>query len=336
MNTILYILTSPQPILEGTDAVFQEVANLQQATKGNSINIFPLKKPNSFFPRFLYGWHKLKELKRKEEGVQLNHIYAPQLYNYPILKKLRKKVVYSVIASLKGQKRFKKPSYIAHIIISNPRDEVVLKNWGINNYSIIRPGLKLEGFSPHYQAFQKELILLMASSPWESRQFKTKGVDLLLQSLKALPFLKIIFLWRGFLEQEMLQRIKYYGVEQQIELINKRVNVHTILQKVHGAVLLAATPELVKAYPHSLIETLNVNKPIIISQTIPMADYVFKNNCGLVLEQLSLEELILTIEKFAKNYHFLVQQTQKIPKDDFSEKRMVKEYLEVYHKVLAS
>lgn len=336
MNSILYILTSPKPAFEGTDAVFQEIAALRRSVNGDSINIFPLKKPSSFFPRFLYGWHNLRELQRKEQAVEINHLYAPQLYHYPILKSLKKKVIYTVIASLRGQKQPKKIPSIAEIVISNTRDEAILKNWGISNYSIIRPGLNLDNFSPHYLSFQKELVLLMASAPWESRQFETKGVDMLLQSLKSLPFLKIVFLWRGFLEQEMLERIQFHGVKNQVELINERVDVNAILQKIHGTILLAKTPDLVKAYPHSLIESLTTNKPVIISQAIPMADYVDKNQCGLVLEQFHLENLIKTIEKFAQYYSHLVQQTQKTPKDDFSEQRMVKEYLQVYEKVLQS
>ncbi len=57
--SILYLLTFPEPLLEGTDAVWQDVEALQKAFGGARINLFPFKKPRRFLPVSLYGLHQL-------------------------------------------------------------------------------------------------------------------------------------------------------------------------------------------------------------------------------------------------------------------------------------
>ena len=48
--SVLYLLTSPTPVIEGTDAVFQEVEALRASVGGETLNLNPRKKPGAFFP----------------------------------------------------------------------------------------------------------------------------------------------------------------------------------------------------------------------------------------------------------------------------------------------
>lgn len=336
---IQYLLTSPQPAIEGTDAVYQEIKAIQQKVGGIKTNLFPLSKPNSLFPRFLYGWHQWNQLKNREKSTQINHLYAPTLYHFPILKQLRNPLIYTVIASLKDRK-LPAQAYalqqLAQIIVSNRRDQAILNDWGFQSHSIIRPGITTAHFQAHRLPVRQQFKILMASAPWEAAQFDTKGVDLLLTALQQRPYLHMTFLWRGFLYEEMLTKIKHYQVESQVQLINKKVVVADVLKTVHATVLIAKTPELVKAYPHSLLESILSGKPVIIGNEIPMADDVEESQFGVVVKAFNLDNLLAQMDVLYKNYEYYAQACRALDADEFSAERMVAQYVDIYKKVNSS
>ena len=198
--SILYLLTSPEPVVEGTDAVFQEVRTLQVAFKGVSVNLFPFRKPSSRVPKSLYGLHRINAVRTREHISTINHIFFPTLYYFPILSCMKNPIVYTMSASLQGQKKpahIDKLNRLHRIVVSNERDRRILASWGIHNYSIIHPGVDTSGVVPHPLPLQNTLTVLVASAPWEQAQFRSKGIDLLLQAAAQLPCLKLIRLWRG-------------------------------------------------------------------------------------------------------------------------------------------
>lgn len=333
---IQYLLTSPQPAIEGTDAVYQEIKAIQQKVGGVQTNLFPLPRPNSIFPRFLYGWHQWNQLKNREKSTQINHLYAPTLYHFPILKQLRNPLIYTIIASLKDRKlpaQAHALQQFAQIIVSNRRDQAILNDWGFQNHSIIRPGITTAHFQAHRLPVRQQFKVLMASAPWELAQFDTKGVDLLLRALQQRPFLHLTFLWRGFLYKEMLTKIKDYQVESQVQLINKKAVVADVLKTVHTTVLIAKTPELVKAYPHSLLESILSGKPVIIGNEIPMADDVEERQCGVVVEDFNLVSLLKQMDALHKNYEYYAQACRTLDRAEFSAQRMVVQYMDIYDKI---
>ena len=332
--SILYLLTFPEPAIQGTDAVWQDVETLQTTFGGASINLFPFKKPRSFLPMPLYGLHRIKSIRSQENNqLMLNHIFVPTLHYLPVFYFMKNPIVYTVAASLQKQRKplnIHRLNNLHRIVISNERDRQVLESWGINNYSIITPGVDTSGFSSHPLPLKKELILLMASAPWDKAQFSSKGIDLLLETVAKLPFLKLILVWRGLLYEELLEKIGYHGVIQKVEVINKKVNVNDFLKKAHATILLAKHPKLVKSFPHSLIESLAAGKPVIVSKTIPMADYVREHSCGVVVEDLRLESLTDSIESLMNQYQSLSDHANRIRAQDFSLVQMVDQYRILY------
>ncbi len=246
---------------------------------------------------------------------------------------MKNPIVYTVVASLQKQKKpvnINSLNKLHRIVVSNERDQQVLESWGINNYSIIHPGIDTSSFSSYPIPLKKDLTLLLASAPWEKAQFYSKGIDLLLETAAKLPFLKLILLWRGLLFEELLKKIDYYGVRQKVEVINRKVNVNEILKRVHATILVAKRPDLVKAFPHSLIESLAAGKPVIVSKTIPMADYVTKHGCGVVMEELRMDSLTKSIKSLMNQYQYLVHNANSISAQDFSLEKMINEYRRLY------
>ena len=93
----------------------------------------------------------------------------------------------------------------------------------------------------------------MASAPWARHQFDLKGVDALLEATKALPYVKLILLWRGVLLDDLMARIRRLGIEQRVEIVNEHVDVNVYLARAHATVLVAKSGDVVKSYPHSLV-----------------------------------------------------------------------------------
>src|SRR2546430_211185 len=131
--SVLYLLTAPPPPIEGTDAVFQEVSALCRAFRGEIVNLSPLRSSTRRYPKQLYGFHNIREIKRLENRCKINHVFFSFPYPFPILRFLRNPIFYTATASLDVRK---KPPALAQlrklqrIIVSNERDAAILKDWG--------------------------------------------------------------------------------------------------------------------------------------------------------------------------------------------------------------
>ncbi|NND32186.1 MAG: glycosyltransferase family 4 protein [Saprospiraceae bacterium] len=333
--SVLYIHTAPTPKITGTDAVFNEAASLVTRFGGEQISLFPFSTPMSVFPRMLYGWHKLPILRQRQQMIDFNHIFAPGLYYYPVLSQLSKPIIYSVTAAVSPadlSRPLENLKQLPQILVSNDRDAQVLSECAFNNVTVVKPGLDLSRFRVSELALEDTLHLLMASAPWELSQFSTKGVNLLLDVLLQHPKLRLTLLWRGYLLKEIEKNIRDRKLEDRIHLINEHVDVATILPEVHATILLAKNADLVKAYPHSLIESLACGKPVIISNSIAMADYVQDKQCGVVVSDYSLDSLRKSLDLLKRNYAIYAKNAQVSGAEEFDKKRMFKEVDLIYQK----
>jgi len=333
---ILYHLTSPQPPMDQTDAVFQEVSMLKNHFHGQLINHFPGSKPSRIFPKALYGIHTRRLLKNMGATTDIHHIYYVNMYAFPFMKHLKKPVIYSIIASLEGQRKPRGLQTLdgpLHIVISNERDRQILHSWDIHDFSLIRPAIDTTAFTYKEPADRKTFVLLMASAPWVKKQFDIKGIDALLQAVSQKPDLRLILLWRGLLLNELQTRIDKYGVRDRVEVINERVDVNQVLARAHAAVVLAKSAKVVKAYPHSLLECLAAGKPVLTSQAIPMADYINDRNCGVTIDPVSVQPLITGIEQLQSQYETYRKNAETAGRQDISQEQLLRAYEDLYSKI---
>lgn len=313
--------------------MFQEVAALRSTFQADILNLFPLKKPSSRFPRELYGLHKFRELRNLERRHELNHLYYGVLYFFPVLRLLRNPIVFTVAAGLDGDNKpaaLQRLATFHRIVVSNERDAGVLRTWGLSNYTIIPPGIDASGLTPRSLALTNELTLLMASAPWERQQFDLKGIDTLLETAAKLPFVRLILLWRGMLFGELAERVERHGIGDRVEIVDRKVKVNEYLNRAHATVLLAKHRDIVKSYPHSLIESLISGKPVIVSDAIPMADYVRKNQCGVVVKDVSVRSLTTAIDALRGRYEDMSRSAAQIGPDAFSIQAFIENHRRLY------
>jgi glycosyltransferase involved in cell wall biosynthesis len=331
--SVLYLLTAPPPPIAGTDAVFNEVAALQAKFGGETLNLFPFSTPAIRLPRSAYGLHLIPALRRSEARHDVNHVYFAVLHWFPVLDLLRTPIIYTVSATLDAKRpprALAKLKALQRIVVSNERDAATLESWGLSNYALIAPGIDTSGIARRALPLKEEMTLLMASAPWHSRHFDLKGVDVLLESVARLPYLKLILLWRGLLADELAARIARFGVEDRVEVINEHADVDAQLARAHATVLLAKEGYVVKAFPHSLVESLAGGKPVIVSSKIPMADYVARHGCGIVVDDVGVPEVMAAVEAMKRDYQQLVRSTTALPRDDFSLSTLIERHRSLY------
>jgi len=99
---------------------------------------------------------------------------------------------------------------------------------------------------------------------------------------------------------------------------------------VHATVVLAETERQVKAYPHSLMESLAAGKPVLISECIPMADYVMETQCGEVVPKLTPDDLRAAIRGLMDHYDECQAKALVRGRADFALAPMLEAYGEVY------
>ncbi len=336
---INFLCTSPKPKLSGTDALYNEIYKLEDHFGGSVTPLYPFSKPNSSYPALLYGAHNLLKIITLERQNAINQLFAPSLSYLPFMYALSKPIVYNVSTGISENGILLPKGFLNKIsafVVSNEKDKNTLLQKGIHNVRLIRSAIDTSKLEKHQLPIDGRLNLLMASAPWESKQFHSKGIHLLLSALQQIENVHLTFLWRNVLVKDMQQLITQYDVQDKVTFINETVDIKQLLRQVHGCVLLCSNASIVKSYPHSLLEALVSGKPVIASKEIPIADFVSKNNCGLVLDTFDANQLVETIKTFRTNIQTLSDKAMQINVHDFSIEKMMSEYRILYNNILTS
>jgi glycosyltransferase involved in cell wall biosynthesis len=332
---ILYHLTVLPPKMPEAEAMSQEISALQDRFGGDLVYLNPNQHSPMYIPRLLFGFHKLKQLWAREAALQLHQLYNPDPFPFPVLRLLRRPVIYTLscgVANRRPNITFFKG--LAAVTVSDERSLHRLNAWGLDNVRLVRPGVDKTRFTCSPLRLQSEIRLMVGSAPWAPSQFRTKGVEALLSAAQQSPQLHLTFLWRGVLAEEMASRVRRMNLGKQVVVLNKRVDVNQVLAGVHASITLAADPAIVRAYPHSLMDSLAAGKPILVSQAIPMADYVAQTGCGKVVESVTPSGILSAVEALAREYQDLQKSAQEVGQRDFTQAAMLASFQQVYEHVL--
>ena len=332
---ILYHVATLLPKMPQAEAISQEIAALQARFGSDVVYVNPNQRCPLYVPRLLFGFHRLRELRNREAGLDLHHFYNPDPFPFPYLRQLRRPVVYSITCGV-GERRPNVGffSSLAALAVTDERSLKRLRSWGLENGILVRPGIDTARFTCSHLPLRSDIILMVGSAPWTKGQFRTKGVDALLQAARQAPHLRLVFLWRGLLADEMERRVRQMELAERVTVLNKLVDVNHVLAGVHASITLAATTGIVKSYPHSLLESLAAGKPVLVSQAIPMSDYVAQTGSGVVVESVSAAGILAAVEALARRYPDLQQAAQRVGQVDFSQTAMLASFQRVYERVL--
>ncbi|MEJ5308741.1 MAG: glycosyltransferase [Anaerolineae bacterium] len=332
---VLYHLPILPPKMPSGEALSQEIQVLQRHNDGELVYVNPNQDSPVYVPRLLFGLSRLKTLRAREQDFALHHFYNPDPFPYPYLLYLQRPVVYTVSSGISA-KRIPAPylNRLGAVTVYDDRSLQRLIQAGVRNAHLIHPGIDTARFTCTPLPLEDEVRLLVASAPWSRAQFCTKGIDALLAAAQQDSRLRLTFLWRGILAEEMQKRIHRDGLESRITLINAFVDVNQILASVHATITLAADPALIKAYPHSLLDSLAAGKPVLVNRAIPMADYVERTECGIVMEKVTATEVLTAVTKLMSQYNALQQSARQVGQWDFTLDKIITSFQQVYQSAI--
>lgn len=332
---LLYHITNLPPKIAGTEASRQELDILRRHFGGDLVHLNPNQQSPIYLPRLLFGFHRLKQIRAAEATVDAHHLYNADPFPFPFVRRLRRPVIYSVSSGV-GQKRPNLAYFnsLAAVTVSDQRSLDQMTTWGVRNCFLVRHGIDTEQFSVNPLPLNSDFKIMVGSAPWTRGQFESKGIDALLAALQQAPWLHLVFLWRGVLFETLSERVRQSGLEAQVEIINRRIDVNDVLARVHASIALATDPAIIKAYPHSLLESLAAGKPVLISRSIPMADYIEQHGCGQVVDSVTPKAILAAIETLRQHYSTVQQAATDLGARDFSHQAMVASFESVYEAAL--
>lgn len=332
---ILYHMTNLPPRLPGTEASLQELNVLRHHFGGHLVYLNPNERSPVYLPRLLFGFHQLKRIHREEAGLQLHHLYNADPFPFPFIHWLRRPVIYSVSSGV-GSRRPNLAFFrqLAAVTVADERSLRRLQGWGLPNCHLVRPGIDTTRFTCTPLPLQSEFRLLVGSAPWTRRQFQSKGVEALLAVAQELPNLRLVCLWRGLLLDELERRLERLGLQSRVEVINRKVDVNEVLAGVHASITLVTDPAIIRSYPHSLLESLAAGKPVLVSRSIPMSDYVAATGCGQVVEEVTPAAIGTAIEALVRRYGQLQRAAVQVGQRDFTRQELINSFQQVYERIL--
>jgi glycosyltransferase involved in cell wall biosynthesis len=327
---IIYHATAPPPAVEGTDAVFQEIAALRRRFGGEVNTLYPLAH-GTYLPWRLFGLHQVAKLWGMDRRAALHHVFCSHLWPFPVMRLWRKPVVYTVVAGLNPDRppKGKFPPGV-RLVVASERDAETARRWGLPAPAVVIPAVDVARFCRAAPPGGEEFTLLSGSAPWGEEQFVTKGVEALLEAARRLPQLRLILLWRGVLSGRVEERVRRLGLQGRVEVVDRRADVNRELGRAHAAVVLAAEAGLVKAWPHSLIESLAAGRPVVVSRCIPMADFVARRDCGVVAETLDADAVTAAVRRLMAAYADKRRNALGVDRSYFRPERMLGDYGAIY------
>jgi glycosyltransferase involved in cell wall biosynthesis len=331
--SVIYLLPILPPKQPKAEALSQEIELLRGHFGGKLVFVNPnAHLPKTLIPRLLFGWHSLPQLYQLAKDADLFHFFNPDPFPYPFLLTLPKPVVYTVTGGVEARPNLAFFRRMALVTLPDERTLAQFKGWGLTNVALQRPGVATHRFTHHPLPLTSTdpLRLLVASAPWTLAQFSSKGFDALLAAAQLMPDLHLTLLWRGVLVDEIRQRIAKLGVGEQVTVIDQTVDVNAALARTHAAAIFASAPAIIKSYPHSLLDALAAGKPVLLSRTIPMADYVEQEQCGVVVDAVTPTDIVKALAKLRAEYTLYAETATRVGQRDFTEQAALEAATAIY------
>jgi len=180
MNVLYHLTILPPPMPECV-AEIQEIDALRGHFGGDLVYLNPNQYSPVYLPRLLFGFHRLRELRKREADLDLHHVYNPDLFAFPVLQYLNRPVVYSVSGGVDHRRpNMRFFSSLAAVTVSDVHSWERLRTWGLDNVFLVRAGINTTHFTFSPLPLQSGIKLMVGSATWTRAQFRTKGIDALL------------------------------------------------------------------------------------------------------------------------------------------------------------
>ncbi len=324
-----FYLTIPQPEDPRLDAAVQEAELLRARFGGEIEYLYPGKVHRRWLPRRWLPASQRRIVSGLDGRVSLHHVVSDRLRTYDAFATVTRPVVLRLLTPPRTSDRDLGLRRYAAVVASSRTDARTLEEWGVARVAVIPPAIDVDRYRKVAPPPAGPFTLMMASAPWTRRQFRTKGVDALLEAVERDPELRLILLWRDALVAAAETRLARSRAGDRIELLRGYTDVEEVLGRSHAVVLATTNSRVVKGYPHSLLEGLAAGRPLLTSSALRISEFVAKAGCGVVTDP-SLANLGEDIAQLRSDYQDLQRAAAAADLSPFSQERFIDEYRQLY------
>lgn len=227
----------------------------------------------------------------------------------------------------KIRKRVLKLRKVSYIIVESKMDLLVLRKLGVDHRKIklVYPFSDLKNTNPNRK--RRAFTVSFASSPLGKNLIENRGVYLLLDTAKRLPEIEFRLYWRRDFIKEIKQELRHRNL-QNVILIADVKRPEEIYENSDVITTPFKTIEGHKSAPNSIIESISMKKPVLVSTMVGISRLVHNTQCGLVFEP-NPSSLAESIKKIRRNYSAYKNKCRPIA-NRFTKEKFIRSYQKIY------
>ena len=230
----------------------------------------------------------------------------------------------------------------AVIAVSNALvNDLLGRNINKNKLYLIHNGINITLYKKKYNKQQLRTKYDLAHDDFVigtiGRLTKIKGQAYLIESLpsilKTIKNCKVIIAGEGPLREQLTKLISKYNLKQNIRLIGYVDDIHEVL----GIIDLFILPSLSEGLPIALLEAMSSGVPSIASAVGGINEIINNNIGGIIItprDTVAITNAVIKLYKNKEFYNKLKTDGMKIVEDNYSTKKMVEEYINIYSNLL--
>jgi glycosyltransferase involved in cell wall biosynthesis len=196
------------------------------------------------------------------------------------------------------------------------------------------PGIDLTKYPEFPISFNSSFKILFASSPLNSdfSAFHEKGVEIVLSALKDLAtsplettIFRLIAPWRSS-SKLLNMRLSELDIGAFVDIYLGYVNIYKLLQESHITVFTPTSLTQSAQYPSSLIESLAVGRPVVVTDNLEISHIIRREKCGIVIKP-SVHDLVEAIRQISVDYESYRSNCRRAAEKYFNLKKNLMECL---------
>lgn len=173
-----------------------------------------------------------------------------------------------------------------------------------DNIEVIPPFLELTRWNEKELGTDSHFTLLFASSPFDEITFDTRGLNILLNAMEIVQdeSIKLMLPWR---EKKLIPRLERIlselSIEDKVNVLTEFVDMAELYSRSHATIAPFSTFKNNKEIPHSIIESLACNRPVIVTPYIGFYKEIENSHVGIVASPTP-EDIVKKITHLKSNY----------------------------------
>jgi glycosyltransferase involved in cell wall biosynthesis len=271
-----------------------------------------------------------------ERRFDINHVYTG-LGDWHFLSVLGRRPIVMTITQRGGPSDPSLLKKVAHVVAESDSlgDEAHAAGVARERISVMYPGVDLEDFPlvpPPPAAGSWKCVF--ASSPENTSEVHTKGLDLLVELARQEPSFELTVLWRPFgpASDEALRTVRANCPPNVHFEVGRAERIQAFYERAHFSV--APFRTVGKPCPNSVIEALAMGRPGLVSNYTDLGGVLEREQAGVRFSP-TIEDLRRAYHDLCRRYVTLQAASRACAERHFNLDAVIQHYARVYAEVTA-